>query len=292
MTFKFSGSASAFCQGPQSHVRAVVFSFFFFFLQGHLFQAGPEERQRGEEWGGGGGGGGGGGWGGVRGLGGPGASWKDPPRICWIKSLHLDVIVLLLCWELPLPQRDQISGSKMATCQDTPPHLVSYFTETKRFPLHRWLMIILFTGSDKYAARNCGDDEHEIKPQQHQTIQQSVIAPQSAKWIIYMWTKSNANGSVWYLKLFFCFVLLCRIMFFGRLFFFLKKRSIMQFRYVNIWFGVETMLSVVHHMDTWSGICINTQSSKELTCRNIYQTLGCIPTLILSLFICIFLSTT
>lgn len=51
MTFKFSGSASAFCQGPQSHVRAVVFSFFFFFLQGHLFQAGPEERQRGEEWG-------------------------------------------------------------------------------------------------------------------------------------------------------------------------------------------------------------------------------------------------
>ena len=34
MTFKFSGSASAFCQGPQSHVRAVVFSFFFSFFKG------------------------------------------------------------------------------------------------------------------------------------------------------------------------------------------------------------------------------------------------------------------
>lgn len=59
--FQVSGSASAFCQGPRSHVRPVDF-----FFQGHLFRAGPEERQRGKE---------GVGWG-------PGASWKDPPRIC------------------------------------------------------------------------------------------------------------------------------------------------------------------------------------------------------------------
>lgn len=26
------------------------------------------------------------------------ADWKDPPRICWIKSLHLDIIVVPLCW--------------------------------------------------------------------------------------------------------------------------------------------------------------------------------------------------
>lgn len=38
------------------------------------------------------------------------ASWNDTPRICWIKSLHLDIIVLLLCWELLLPEWDQISG--------------------------------------------------------------------------------------------------------------------------------------------------------------------------------------
>lgn len=40
------------------------------------------------------------------------ASWNDPPRICWIKSLHLDIIVSLLCWELLLPEWDQISGTK------------------------------------------------------------------------------------------------------------------------------------------------------------------------------------
>lgn len=26
------------------------------------------------------------------------ADWKHPPRICWIKSLHLDIIVEPLCW--------------------------------------------------------------------------------------------------------------------------------------------------------------------------------------------------
>lgn len=46
-----------------------------------------------------------------------GRGWNDPPRICWIKSLHLDIIVLLLWRESLLPERDQISGPKMATCQ-------------------------------------------------------------------------------------------------------------------------------------------------------------------------------
>lgn len=94
------------------------------------------------------------------------ASWKDPPRICWIKSLHLDIIVLLLCWELPLPQGDQISGWKMVTCQDTQPHLVSYIYQDKTLSLHSWLMIILSSGSDKYTILNCWDDEREIKIQQ------------------------------------------------------------------------------------------------------------------------------
>lgn len=147
--FQVSGSASAFCQGPQSHVRPVEF-----FFQGHLFQAGPEERQRGK------GVGGGVGWGWA------GASWKDPPRICWIKSLHLDIIVLLLCWELPLPQGDQISGWKMVTCQDMQPHLVSYIYQDKMLSLHSWLMIISSSGLDKYTILNCWDDEREIKLQQ------------------------------------------------------------------------------------------------------------------------------
>lgn len=61
-------------------------------VQGHLFQAGPEERQRGK--------------------GRSRASRSDPTRICGIKSLHLDVIVLSLCWDLPLPQGDQISATE------------------------------------------------------------------------------------------------------------------------------------------------------------------------------------
>lgn len=64
---------------------------------------------------------------------GVGASWKDPPRMCWIKSLHLDLIVLPLRWVLPLPRGDRIIGCKTATCQDIRPHLESYFTTTERF---------------------------------------------------------------------------------------------------------------------------------------------------------------
>lgn len=143
--FQVSGSASAFCQGPQSHVRSVEF-----FSRASVPSWPRRETTRQRS----------GGWGCAK------ASWKDPPRICWIKSLHLDIIVLLLCWELPLPQGDQISGWKMVTCQDMQPHLVSHIYQDKTLSLHSWLMIILSSGSDKYTILNCWDDEREIKIQQ------------------------------------------------------------------------------------------------------------------------------
>lgn len=59
--FQVSGSASAFCQGPRSHVRPV--DFFFKGICSELAQKRDNAAKRG--------------WGG-----GPGASWKDPPRIC------------------------------------------------------------------------------------------------------------------------------------------------------------------------------------------------------------------
>lgn len=167
--FQVSGSASAFCQGPQSHVRPV--EIFFKGICSKLAQKRDNAAK---------------GWGCAK------ASWKDPPRICWIKLLHLDIIVLLLCWELPLPQGDQISGWEMVTCQDMQPHLVSYIYKDKMVSLHSWLMIILSSGSDKYTILNCWDNEREIK------IQQKGVCNsfEKAKWIIYMWAKSSCK---WFL---------------------------------------------------------------------------------------------
>lgn len=90
-----------------------------------------------------------------------GASWNDPPRICWIKSLHLDVIVPPLLWDSPPPRGDQISGWKIATCQDTRPHLESYFTETERLHRHRRLMFAVFTCQSESTKPGCGSSEHQ-----------------------------------------------------------------------------------------------------------------------------------
>lgn len=103
-------------QLSSSHVRPVDLS--------RASVPSPEETQHGEE-----------GTCAQRGRDGAGASWKDPPRICWIKTLHLDVIVPPLCWDSLSPWGDQISGWKIVTCQDTRPHLESYFTKTERFLL-------------------------------------------------------------------------------------------------------------------------------------------------------------
>lgn len=158
MTFKFLEVLQLFCQGPQSHVKPVDFS-----RASALSWPRSETTRRWER-----------GCGRWR-EGGAGASCNNPARICWIKSLHLDVIVPPLCWDLLLPQRAQMSGPKMATCQDTPPHLVSSFTKTKRLPLcfTVWLMMILFTSSGKYTSlRWYGWNQAA----QRQTIEQFVRA--------------------------------------------------------------------------------------------------------------------
>lgn len=184
MTFKFSGSASAFAK-VLSHMWEALD--FFKGICSKLAQKRDNAAKRG--WGEGGM---------------AGASWKDPPRICWIKSLHLDIIVLLLCWELPLPQRDQISGWKMATCQDSQPHLVSYFNPRQNallaLLLNDYFVYGLWINTPLGIAGMMSVEWSCTTP--NKTILRCVIAPQSAKWIVYMCPKSNANGFVWYLNLF------------------------------------------------------------------------------------------
>lgn len=67
-----------------------------------------------------------------------GETWKDPPRFCWIKFLHLDIIVVLLCWEFPPMQEEQISATETATHSwDTAsPGVIYYSDGEKMLSLH------------------------------------------------------------------------------------------------------------------------------------------------------------
>lgn len=95
------------------------------------------------------------------------ASWNDPPRICWIKSLHLDIIVLLLCWEFMLPEWDQISGLKMATCQRLAASPGIIFYQDKTLGFYCWLIATCFLSLDECTPLNF----FWYQAAQHQTTQ-------------------------------------------------------------------------------------------------------------------------
>ncbi len=104
MTFKILEELQVFRQGPPSHVGRIVL----FFFQGHLVLAVPMGEREQE---------------GCREK-----TWMNPPRICWIKFLHLDIIVVPLCWDfLPL-QEKQISERKsgLQLRDTTSPALIFY----------------------------------------------------------------------------------------------------------------------------------------------------------------------
>lgn len=143
MTFKF-------LEVLQLFVKVLSHTWGLWSFQGHLFQA---AQQRGR------GGGGGGPFG--EGL---GASWNDPPRICWIKSLHLDIIVSLLWRELLLPEWDQISGPKMATCQElaTSHGNIGYSDKAICLRLVHINYYLSFSAALK-KPKNLSENQHQIK---------------------------------------------------------------------------------------------------------------------------------
>lgn len=88
MTFKILEELQLFRQGPPSRVGRI----FFPFSKGIWFWLFRWERENRRDAG--------------------KKTWMYPPRICWIKFLHLDIIVVPLCWDfLPL-QVKQISETK------------------------------------------------------------------------------------------------------------------------------------------------------------------------------------
>ncbi len=102
MTFKILEELQVFRQGPPSHVGRI-----FFFFQGHLVLAVPMGERIQE---------------GCREK-----TWMHPPRICWIKFLHLDIIVVPLCWDFLRYKRSKLVKENLASNCEIQLHLLSYF---------------------------------------------------------------------------------------------------------------------------------------------------------------------